>query len=279
MPLRRMSRLTLCLDDFGLHAGVNAAALELARLGRLDALSCLVGAPGWAAGQRQLEAFAPARVDVGLHLDLTDAPLRPDLRHDLPALIARAALHALPAARLHDEIEAQLDAFEAARGAPPAHVDGHRHVHQLPQVREALLAVLQRRYPRQRPWLRATRHAANLVVPAGAAWVERLKPRMIEALGAAGLARRARADGWAQNARLLGVYGFGGGAEAYRRWLAAWLDAARDGDLLMCHAALGDAPGDPLAAARRAEAQVLCGDAFAQALAARGVVQGPLRRG
>lgn len=269
-----MTRLTLCLDDFGLHAGVNAAALELARLGRLDALSCLVGTPGWAAGRLQLGAFAPARVDVGLHLDLTDAPLRPALRHGLPALIARAALHALPAALLRDEIEAQLDTFEAARGAPPAHVDGHRHVHQLPQVRDALLAALQRRYPHRRPWLRATRHAANLVAPAGAGAAERVKPRVIEALGAAGLARRARAAGWAQNTRLLGVYGFGGGAAAYRRWLAAWLDAARDGDLLMCHAAHGDAAGDPLAAARQAEAQVLCGDEFAQALAARALVQG-----
>lgn len=274
-----MARLTLCLDDFGLHRGVNAAALALARLGRLDALSCMVGAPGWAEARRQLEAFEPGRVDLGLHLDLTEFPLRPGLRHPLPALILRAAAHALPARALGDEVEAQLDAFEAARGAPPDHVDGHQHVHQLPQVRDVLVAALRRRYPARPPWLRATRHAGNLVAPAGAGLRERLKPRLIEALGAAGLARQARAAGLVQNQRLLGVYGFAGGPQGYRRWLAAWLDAAGDGDVLMCHAGLGEAPGDPLAAARRSEAQLLSSEEFSAALAARGHTQGLLRRG
>ncbi len=273
-----MTRLTICLDDLGLHAAVNAAAVRLAGLGRLDAVSAMVGAPGWAEARTQLAAFVPGRVDVGLHLDLTEAPLRPRQRHGLKALLVRAALHALPAAALRDEIEAQLDAFEDARGAPPDHVDGHQHVHQLPQVRDALLAALQRRYPQRPPWLRATFHAANLVAPAGAGAGAWLKPRVIEALGAAGLARRARAAGQAQNRRLLGVYDFTGGAPGYARWLAAWLDAARDGDLLMCHAALGEVPGDPIAAARHAEAQVLAGDAFEAALAGRGLSHGVLRR-
>lgn len=274
-----MTRLTLCLDDFGLHRGVTAAALRLAELGRLDALSCMVGAPGWAEARTQLAAFAPGRIDLGLHLDLTEAPLRPGMRSSLRLLVLRAGARALPAAHLRDEISAQLDAFEDARGAPPDHLDGHQHVHQLPQVRDVVLEALQRRYARQRPWLRATRHAANLAAPAGAGWPAWFKPRLIEALGATGLARRARAAGLLQNRRLLGVYDFRGGVEAYRRWLGAWLDAAQDGDLLMCHAALGEVAGDPIGAARGAEAQLLAGPDFAAALAARGLTQGPLRRG
>lgn len=274
-----LTRLALGVDDFGLHAGVDAAVLALAGQGRLNAVSCMVGTPHWAAARGELAAFEAGHVDVGLHLDLTEAPRLAGMRLDLAPLVLRAAAHALPAARLRDEIEAQLDAFEDARQRPPDHVDGHQHVHQLPQVREALLAALQRRYPAARPWLRSTRHAANLVSPPGQPWRARLKPRLIEALGAAGLARLARVQGYVQNQRLLGVYDFGGGAAAYRAWLAAWLRAARDGDLLMCHVAMpGDAAGDPIAAARQAEWQVLGAPAFAEQLAEAGVTLAPISR-
>ena len=71
---------TLCVtvDDFGLHAGVNAAVFELLARGRLHAVSCMVGAPAWGAGHaalRQLRDQAHS-ADCGLHLDFTEAPLR-----------------------------------------------------------------------------------------------------------------------------------------------------------------------------------------------------------
>ena len=45
------------------------------------------------------------------------------------------------AAEAEAEIRRQLRRFEAIRGAPPVHVDGHRHVHAEPAVLEALLRV------------------------------------------------------------------------------------------------------------------------------------------
>lgn len=274
-----MTRIALALDDLGLHAGVNAAALALAGRGRLNAVSCMVGAPAWPQAREQLAAFAPGLVDVGLHLDLTEAPLRAGVRHGLSAIVLRAALAALPRALLGDEIEAQLDAFEDARGAAPDHVDGHQHVHQLPQVREALVQALQRRYPQRRPWLRSTRHAGNVVLPDGQPGLAALKPRVIEVLGARGLARLARRYGMAQNGRLLGVYDFCGGPGIYHAWLLVWLAAARDGDLLMCHASAGDAdPRDAIAAARSAEFSVLSGAEFDAALRRHGVTLVPISR-
>ncbi len=53
------------------------------------------------------------------------------------------------------EIEAQIDAFEQATGRRPDFIDGHQHVHGLPGVRKALIAVLAARYAKgTQPWLR-----------------------------------------------------------------------------------------------------------------------------
>lgn len=272
-----MTRIALCLDDLGLHAGVNAAAAALARLGRLNAVSCMVGAAHWRGSGEALAACAEAKADIGLHLDLTETPLRTS-RQALPILILRSHAHGLPPRALREEIEGQLDAFEAVLRRPPDYVDGHQHVHQLPQVRDALVEVLQRRYPDSRPWLRSTRHATNLLRPAGQPRAAALKPWIIEALGAAGLARLAARHGHRQNARLLGVYDFSGGPAAYRAWLQTWLNAARDGDLLMCHAAMESVVGDPIGIARHDEWRLLGSPEFAAMLSQAGIELQPVSR-
>ena len=267
-----LRRIALCVDDFGLHAGVNEAVARLAGLGRLNAVSCLVGAPAWPAGSPALADLDTRRVDVGLHLDLTEMPLRDGVRSTLHGLILRAAVRQLPEMQLRAEIEAQLDAFEQRLKRPPDHVDGHRHVHQLPVVRELLVEVLRRRYPAHHPWLRCTRSAGWRVPFA-------LKARLIEALGSRGLAQLARARGYSQNTRLLGVHDFTADASGYRRLLAAWLRAARDGDLLMCHPSVPtEAPGDTLAAARAAEWGVLHEGGLAAALHAERIELAPISR-
>jgi predicted glycoside hydrolase/deacetylase ChbG (UPF0249 family) len=263
-------RVALCVDDFGLHAGIDAAVFELAAKDRLSAVSCMVGLPRWRAAGAGLTQLDPARVDVGWHFDLLEAPLQPALRRPLTEWIARAFTGRLPVESLSEEIETQLDAFVAVVGRPPAHVDGHRHVHQLPGVRELLVAALRRRFvPSQRPWLRATRAPQR----AGA------KPRLIAALGGAGLARLAAREGFTQNRHLLGVYDFHDAADRYAERLAGWLAAAADGDLLMCHPSRpAPAPGDPILPARLAEAEVLCGPQLPQQLAAAGVALMPISR-
>lgn len=263
----------MCVDDFGLHAGINQAVLSLVQQGRLQAVSAMVGGPAWADGAPALRALDPRRVEVGLHLDLTECPLQPALRRPLARLIALAYLRRLDASALRTEISAQLDAFEQAMGRAPAYVDGHQHVHQLPVVRTALLLELARRYPAGSLWLRAT-HS-----PQGAAHADArtgFKSRVIAFLEGQSLAALARRQGLRQNARLLGVYDFTGGAEHYRARLDRWLQAARDGDLLMCHAGLPAPTPDALAAARQDEFAVLSAPGFADALAAARVRLQPM---
>ena len=260
-------RLAICVDDFGLGEGVNQAVLALARQGRISATSCMVGAPQWQAGAPVLRDLDPAALDVGLHLDLTEFPFDARLRLPLKQWLARSHLRLVPWGALRTEIEGQLDAFEQALGRPPAHVDGHQHVHQLPVVRETLLAALDARYGTRRPWLRRTRRPAGERL-GGKAW-------LIEALGCAGLARLAAANGYLQNGHLLGVYDFEGDAERYLALLGQWLRAAADGDLVMCHPATELVRGDAIAPARVWEYQVLTGPAFGALLAREGIRIGP----
>jgi chitin disaccharide deacetylase len=262
----RVRLLAVCADDFGLDAKVNQGALHLARLGRVTAISCMVGAPHWDGGATELRTLDAAAVDAGLHLDLTQHPFDPRARHPVAEWIVRSHAGAFDRRVLCQEIDAQLDAFENRMQRPPAFVDGHEHVHQLPGVRDVLLEALAARG--QRPWIRSTRRPAP---------IPGLKPRLIEALGAAALERQARAHGLVQNRRLLGVYAFDANDQAYLRKMRAWLALAQDGDLLMCHPAAAGCAGAPHAAARCREHALLAGTNFSVMLARARVQLVPLR--
>jgi chitin disaccharide deacetylase len=250
-------RLAICLDDAGLHAGVNEAALALAHQGRISATSAMVGAPRWREAAAALRGLDAATIDIGLHLDLTEHPLLPGVRRPLSQWLARTHLGLADRKAMRREIDAQLDAFEQTLGRPPAYVDGHQHVHQLPGVREPLLEALQARGYAAAPWLRDTRQAPGT---GRKAW-------LIDFLGSGGLRRLARERGFRQNGHFLGVYDFTGDADRYLALLGGWLRAAADGDLMMCHAAPHAPANDAIGPARRWEYEVLAGEAFGRLLA------------
>jgi chitin disaccharide deacetylase len=275
MPEHSQRRaICITIDDFGLHAGINQAALELATMGHAQAIGCMVGGPAWPTGSPALRQLDAQQVDLGLHFDLTELPLLPRSVRSLPSLIRDSFLRRLDRRAVRAEIRAQLDAFEALVGRGPAYVDGHQHVHQLPIVRSELLAELAERYGSSKPWLRSTRRPRE----SRQALRERVKPWLIEQLGAGALATMARRMGYPQNGHLLGVYDFHGGAQQYRQRLAAWLAAARDGDLLMCHPSLAVPCDDGLIEARHAEYQVLSDPLFARQLREAGIEMQPMSR-
>lgn len=261
-------RLSVCVDDFGLHEGVNRAVFSLMEKEkpRVQAVSAMVGAKAWPCGAALLRQCDAAQIEVGLHLSLTECTLEPQSCFGLSALISRAYGHWLDRGALQREIAAQFDAFEQAMGRRPAYVDGHQHIHQLPVVRELLLAQLQQRYGQEAVslWLRSTRSAARF---AHADLATALKSRVIAALGQQALARRAKGQGLRQNTHLLGVYDFKGSVQNYQERLLRWLRAAQDGDLLMCHVGLGDpqeaaSPRDVLAGVRSKELAVFSAPAW-----------------
>lgn len=225
-------------------------------------------APAWAAGAAALRQRFATNLDLGLHLNLTEAVAPGHWRRPLAPLIVSACLHLLPVDRLRAEMAAQFDAFEAALGRPPDFVDGHQHVHQLPQVRELLIETLLQRYPMRRPWLRRTSPPASRL--AGGA--DARKQRRIAALGAQALSAQAAECGFPQNRGFVGVYDFGGSDEDYAARMGAWCAEIGDGGLLMCHPASRARAGDPIGAARQREYALLRGEAFGALLHAQGLV-------
>ena len=265
-------RIAIGVDDFGLHEGISRAVVGLADAGRLNAVSCMVGAPAWAAERSLLRRLERGKTDVGLHLDLTQYPRHAVAPMRLPLLVVRAYLGALPRAVLRGQIVAQMDEFEATLGRSPDFVDGHQHVQQLPCVRDALLDVLATRGISPGTWVRNGRRPER--EPRGG-----FKPWLIEMLGARALTRLVRAHGLAQNRHLLGVWSFDGNADAYRRCMDRWLHAAVDGDLLMCHPSVPMAGmHDAILAGRCAEWQVLIGSDFGALLEREAVVLTPISR-
>jgi len=302
---KKRKSIVICADDFGMNPGVNEAVLRLAGLGRLSATSCMSGAPHFRA---DAAALAASGLQTGLHLNFTEA--LGDARGlylPLSRLIALAYLRRLDQAVLRAQVARQLDDFEDAMGRAPDFVDGHQHVHQLPQLRSVLLAELERRYASGhpntgrpyagrsyaespdienpytgrpdtarpdtgrpytgRPWLRYTAMRRGGAGPLALVF----KAGVIELLGAHRFARMARRLGYRLNPGFLGVYGFQGGEPAYRTLLRHWLKHAHDADLLMCHPAARACEGDGLGAQRTAEFRVLASDEMPGWLAAAGL--------
>jgi len=243
-------RIVVCADDFGMNPAINDGVLNLVRAHRLSAVGCLSVASSFRRDAVQLRELD---VDAGVHLNFTEALGESGLYLPLPRLIACAYGRMLDSGRVARQIERQLDAFESAMDRAPDFIDGHQHVHQLPQIRHALFGVLARRYPGQGPWLRYTAPGCLDGVPTP---LQR-KARIIAALGSGAFARAAADAGLRTNRRFLGVYDFQGGAQVYDDLLRLWLDNARDGDLLMCHPAMPAGGRQGMDAQRGAEYQVL----------------------
>jgi predicted glycoside hydrolase/deacetylase ChbG (UPF0249 family) len=103
-------------DDLGYDPAIDQGILEAHLRGIVTAASAFVEGPFAASAL----AYAPRTLAIGLHLALS------------PGTTGEGA---------EMEITRQLARFEAIRGAPPAHVDGHKHVHAEPPVLAALLRI------------------------------------------------------------------------------------------------------------------------------------------
>jgi len=249
----KTKRIVVCADDFGMNPAVNAGILSLAGMGRVNAASCLAQGPAF---KSDAPALAQSGLQLGLHLNFTEPMGQSGLYLPLHRVIIQAYLRRLDAAQVRRQILRQLDSFETVLGRSPDFVDGHQHIHQLPQIREILVRELASRYSERRPWLRFTRTGSQ----SGVTVPLRLKAQVIQWLGSRRLARLAQRHGFSLNPGFLGVYDFRGGHLLYRRLLRLWLRGAAEGDVLMCHPAAYSDASDALGAQRRAEFEVLASD-------------------
>jgi hypothetical protein len=183
----------------------------------------------------------------------------------LGATLRHAFLHRFDASALVAELEAQLTKFCELFGRAPDYIDGHHHVHLLPQVRDAVLAVTKQRAPNA--WIRQCGRGAPLIKK-----VADYKGFFLDLLSR-DFARRARAAGLPTNPAFAGTYEFNDDAD-FAALFPRFLDRLPQGSVVMCHPGFVDAELqrlDPLTTLREREYAFLAGERFPGVLAAHGV--------
>jgi len=223
--MRASRTVIINADDVGLHPAVDEAVARLAEIGVVTSASVMtLGRPD--AGT--LRTCARYGVDLGLHLDFTSdmANRRYRAARTIGSLILETWCGRLDAHRARDIVADQLQRFLALTGAAPAFVDGHEHAHQLPVIRDALLAVL-REHGCGATFIRSTRPRR---------W-RGAKAALIGLLGARRLEAQARHAGHRCNSDFCGVYNLREDARLEALW-RTWLQTMpQRGALAVCHPA------------------------------------------
>jgi predicted glycoside hydrolase/deacetylase ChbG (UPF0249 family) len=278
-----MRRLVLCADDYALTPGVSRSIRELIAARRISATSVMTVSPVWPAEAAALRAIS-GDADIGLHVTLTDqVPLgvltafAPKGRFPSRAETYGAALlRRLPMDEVRAEIERQYAAFVEHYGVPPAHIDGHHHVQQLPGVRDIVLDLARRAGPLC--YVRTCHDAPSRILQRGVASAKALT---IAALGR-GMRRHAVSAGIATNTGgFSGAFDFQRESRGMGELFERFLQFGGDNHLVMCHPGFADATlaeKDPMIASRDQEHAFLMSDAWPALVARLGYELGPLRR-
>jgi chitin disaccharide deacetylase len=244
-------------DDFALSHGIDEAILTLAESGIVSSASAMVLSPLW---KESAKALLRCPISRGLHLDFT-SPYASESGGEasIGVFVSRSYAGALNRRGIASSIDRQLDLFEDGIGHPPDFVDGHQHVHQLPIVRETMLASLAERYGDSMRGIKM-----RLCTPRR--W-RGLEAAMVGALGGRALEKLAKAAGLQGNTDFAGVYSFGKNAQLSELW-RSWLENLQgQAPMIMCHPAAATLTGlevnDRISAARIREFKWLSSQHFA----------------
>lgn len=226
-----MKRVTLCADDYGIHPSASEAIIDLIRKDRIQATSCLVTSELWAQSAPQV-VDVRQKADIGLHLNFTEGRgLSQAFRKGLPGLggmLIKSHLKLLDDKSLTEEIRSQFEAFISATGFQPDFIDGHQHVHHLPQVRDALFKVLADYSLSETFWIRSV-YPMQITVSG-------FKSQVIVQSGAKALGQQLKARSLHHNKAFAGVYSLAP-QEPFDKYMRHWLRESTDGNLIMCHPA------------------------------------------
>ena len=183
-------RVIVHADDFGETVEITRGICAAIEGGAVTSTTIMASMPGTEDALRRVAALAD-RASFGVHLNLCEG--RPLTRgpslvneqgefHSKRALFLRAVSGGLVAAEVEAEVSAQIARIRDA-GVRVSHVDGHKHLHQLPVVAGAVSRVLPR-FGIERVRLTRLRSLAAMAQPGRAV-------RELLALRAAGQFRRA----------------------------------------------------------------------------------------
>ncbi len=269
-----MTRLTskrqiiVCADDFGQNVEISEGIVHLAEQKRINAISCMVNSEYWYDAYPALRTLQSSTY-IGLHLNFTHGHALSDawrnqhgtLFTGLPTLLKKAYLSHLDTAAIRAEIKAQLDVFHQSMKAWPDFIDGHQHIHQLPNIREILIDVCV-----DLPVDTFIRKTTN-------GWKDFLstdgfpKRQIIALLGGITFQSRLIKKAILCNSSFSGIYNFKRAAD-YRYYFKRFLANTQKGGLIMCHAGnVSDDVDDPLHDYRHYELNYLMSDEYLTDLA------------
>lgn len=274
--MRATRRIWLCADDYGMAPGVNDAIRQLILNKRLNATSVMMAASH--IGSDEVDALemlnsGEPRAAIGLHVTLTApfkpmsngfAPLRDGAFLPINEMMRLAMTRRLDIETFTIEIATQLQAFLSAFGRLPDFVDGHQHVHLLPQVRNAFLKVVSEIAPNA--WVRQCGRVR------GGRVLHDPKSLVLDVLSL-GFKGQAARHGLVTNPAFAGAYAFSPKAR-FARIFPRFLKGLPDGGLIMCHPGFVDSALqslDPVTTLREHEFAFFNSDAFPHVLAQHGV--------
>ncbi len=256
-------QLIVCADDYAQNKSISEGIVRLAEQRRINAVSCMVNSQSWHEFNSSLHALEPTTF-IGLHLNFTHGEALSSAwkKHystqfsDLPTLVKSAYRNRLNAEVVTAEMNAQIEAFTQSMNAYPDFIDGHQHIHQLPIIREALLANTYC-HPREGgdPSLMQYEDSAEHGSPplrgrqftirkTSNGWRDLFstdgfpKRQMIALLGGIAFQHHLTQQSIPCNASFSGIYNFKHAAN-YRHYFKQFLTHSQDGGLIMCH------PGNP----------------------------------
>nr|XP_046242038.1 carbohydrate deacetylase isoform X2 [Scatophagus argus]XP_046242039.1 carbohydrate deacetylase isoform X2 [Scatophagus argus]XP_046242040.1 carbohydrate deacetylase isoform X2 [Scatophagus argus]XP_046242042.1 carbohydrate deacetylase isoform X2 [Scatophagus argus]XP_046242043.1 carbohydrate deacetylase isoform X2 [Scatophagus argus]XP_046242044.1 carbohydrate deacetylase isoform X2 [Scatophagus argus] len=151
MPQPRMM-LVVTGDDFGYCPRRNQGIVECFQAGGISNVSLLVNA---SAAKEAVDLAKRHNIPIGLHANLSEGiPVCQSLQKASTLINQHGFFHGkmgfrqalegdqLSMEQVELELRAQVQLFKELTGHLPQHMDGHQHVHVLPEVREVFAQVL-----------------------------------------------------------------------------------------------------------------------------------------
>lgn len=136
--------MIVCADDFGMTSSINQAILELLEKERITSVSCMLTC---SCDDKDFHSLIEHKdkADIGLHLTLTDYACLSDPQRKMPAfanLCFRSFFRMLDKELVRREMVKQITSFKEKLGFYPDYIDGHKHIQQLPVIRDILCDVI-----------------------------------------------------------------------------------------------------------------------------------------
>jgi chitin disaccharide deacetylase len=250
----------LCADDYAQSESIDEAILDLASKGRISAISCITSSPRWPQAAKKLIALRE-KVDIGLHFNLTHGPLlqKKFSAMSLNTCLLKSHLRLLPEDLLRLELQSQWHEFAKQLSAEPDFIDGHQHVHVLPQVQPIFLQQLQQLDPDHKAYVRLPYSKVISKLLSG-----QVKSSTIAAVGGCRLRSSLDAAKRRYNPAFAGAYNFQAAdyAPLFRQFIADLRQQGQPYGLVMCHPGKGGDSDDAISSARAKEWQYFASEQF-----------------